>query len=74
MKKLLLAGVLTLSVVYASEASLELEHAIKSPSSIEDNGGDMSAMKAAGNILHVKDSGIGIKNPKEVFNRHYKEY
>ena len=48
MKKLLIAGVLTLSVVYANEASLELEHAIKSPSSIEDNGGDMSAMKAAG--------------------------
>lgn len=48
MKKLILAGILAFSVVYANEASTELEHAIKSPSNIEDTGRDMSKMKAAG--------------------------
>jgi len=48
MKKLLLAGVLALSVVYAGESHIELEHAIKTPSSLEDQGGDMSKMRAAG--------------------------
>ena len=48
MKKLILAGILAFSVVYANEASTELEHAIKTPSSIEGHGRDMSKMKAAG--------------------------
>ncbi|MDQ7044433.1 MAG: hypothetical protein Q9M32_00770 [Sulfurimonas sp.] len=48
MKKLILVGLLTMSVAYAGDSRTELEHAIKTPSSVEDNGGDMSRMKAAG--------------------------
>ena len=57
MKKLFLAGVLALSIVYAGESQVELEHAIKTASSLEDFGGNMSQMKAAGKCgadQHVK--------------------
>jgi len=53
MKKLILAGILTLGLgsgfVYAqNKAALELEHANKTANDEESVGGDMSAMKAAG--------------------------
>ena len=53
MKKLILAGILTLGLglgfAYAeNKAAIELEHQNKTANDAESVGGDMSAMKAAG--------------------------
>ena len=48
MKNLILGTLLTVSFIYANEASVELEHAIKTAPSEESISGDMSEMKATG--------------------------
>jgi len=48
MKKILLASILAVGFVYASEATTELEHANKTAASSESSSADMSKMKAAG--------------------------
>ena len=48
MKKIILASLLTATMIYAVDASMELEHAIKTSSSVESPKEDMSKMKAMG--------------------------
>ncbi len=48
MKKIILASLLTATMIYAIDASIELEHAIKTAPSAESPKEDMSKMKAMG--------------------------
>ena len=48
MKKTILASIFAFTIIYATDASIELEHAIKSPSGVESPKVDMSQMKAMG--------------------------
>ncbi len=48
MKKIILTSLLTATMIYAIDASIELEHAIKTAPSIESPKEDMSKMKAMG--------------------------
>jgi len=46
--RLIFVGLLTVGVLYANEAKVELEHAIKTASSVESTSEDMAKMKASG--------------------------
>jgi len=48
MKKVILASLLTIGLVYANSAATELEHANKTATGADSFAGDMSKMKAAG--------------------------
>ena len=48
MKKTILASIFAFTLIYATDSAIELEHAIKTPSSSESPKEDMSKMKAMG--------------------------
>jgi len=48
MKRILLTTMVTATLIYAGDAAMELEHAIKTAPSVESPTEDMSAMKAMG--------------------------
>jgi len=48
MKRILLTTIITATLIYAGDAAIELEHAIKTAPSVESAVEDMSAMKAMG--------------------------